>query len=151
MSHGNGKCEVRKVLLERSREPGACVPMKHGRKQRCLRRLRSGAAWEKGGERWKEKGDAQGPGLAGVGWWQKQTFQLGILSLVGVSVYLLVIWDGKQVEINSVGNQSSLMGQWDSKGWQEQRAVDNAVQGFPKKKVTLERKARLEAAGVNEI
>lgn len=38
------------------------------------------------------------------------------------------------VGINSAGNQSSLMGQWDSKGWQGQRAVDNAVQGFPKKK-----------------
>lgn len=26
------------------------------------------------------------------------------------------------------------MGQWDSKRWQEQRAVDSAVQGFQKKK-----------------
>lgn len=58
---------MRKVLLERSREPGTCMHTKHGRKTKLSAETR---AWRCLGEEQRpkgEKGNARGPGVAASG------------------------------------------------------------------------------------
>lgn len=51
LSHGNGKSEVRNVLLERSSEPNDCLHMTHRMKTKVSAELQ---AWGRPGEGGKE-------------------------------------------------------------------------------------------------